>query len=138
MNNQAAFVSLSEWFSSQEKPRAPINALADFVAYLCQRGYTSLETAFSELFQAFLSQSISQIDVLGDKAADVYRRTPTVYVTCLRKEQSLIFLDIELVDVLAEDVERSHGLELDVFGENKAVACEMREELIELAMKFLA
>jgi len=131
-------IDLSEWSTSQESDREPIDAFTEFGTYISQRGYESLEDSIAAVLQGFLGQNVHQRECLEAEAPTRVRRYPRpgVYVSCFRKNEALVFVDIEALTLDTKtDKFLTYTLEADIFGRNTAEATSLREEVVDLCMK---
>ena len=136
MKHNWVMIDLSEWFSSQESVREPIDALTEYVTFISQHGYDSLEASLSGLFEEFLGQKVDQRECLTAASSGKRLQRPRLYVSCLKKNDALIFVDVE---PLGQDMEtgkaESYTLEADIFCQKRDEMDSLSEQFIELCMK---
>ena len=131
-------IILSEWFTSNSE-RAPRSAVVEIIKFLSGRGYRSLEVELSSLLKDYISfpsdQSVFPNETDRTDSVVVRRghsEIASVYTSCLKKDDSLIFLDIE--DIGGPN-ETEFCLEADIISPHNASVQNIREQLLEDTMK---
>lgn len=140
MYHTRLLINLQEWFEDKEN-RKPRSVSVEFTRHLVSRGYISFELELSNLLQSFTSFEANQSvfpEVKGDN--DLARARiranlvpdSIVYVSCLKKDGTTIFIDLEPIE--AKDG-ITFSLEIDIFSENAATGKAIKEQLTDDVMK---
>lgn len=142
MFHNRLLINLQEWFEDKEE-RKPRLAIVEFIRYLVNRGYKSFELELSNLIQGFTSiqsdQSVlpeSKDDIASARARILANlmSDSEVYVSCLKKDNTVIFIDLEPI-MMKEKEKVTFSLEIDIIFDNVNAGREIKEQLADDVMK---
>jgi hypothetical protein len=141
MYHENTRIALGDWFK-QEPTREPREALVTITGSLVKRGCRSLELDLSGILREFTSFAVDQTTLstreLPGEAIDsvTYRRllrgAPSVYVTCLKADETFMFLDMEPVGPTSL---KPFDLEADIFSPSREAAAPAIQLLLEATVE---
>ena len=123
MKHELVELHLSEWFAGG-MGRSPKEAILEFIRFMTDRDYRSFELELSTLLSDFLGHTSDQSSITDDEDR------PSVFTSCLKKNNALVFVDVE-----SGSEEEEYVMELDIFAPDKASLISSKQELIEDVMK---
>src|SRR5215217_5283619 len=97
MKHERFFLSLQERFEEEPK-KDPTKAMSRVIHCLTDRGFRNFERELSGLLDGFIGCSFDQRQPRTGHKPSLRspREGPGVYVTCFKRDDSLIFADIEI------------------------------------------
>jgi hypothetical protein len=136
MKHERFFLSLEEWFEEEPK-KDPAEAMSRVIQCLTDRGFRNFEREFSGLLDGFLGCSFdqTQVETKPKTSGRTTREAPGVYVTCFKRDDSLIFADIERFSPVPERPPEPKFLEIDLFARDSAALAAIKETVIDEAMR---
>ena len=141
MFHNRLLINLQEWFEDK-KERKPRLVIVEFVRYLESRGYKSFELELSNLLLGFTSiqsdQSVfpgSTNDIESGLSRIQASLMPDneVYVTCMKKDNTLLFIDLEPITL--SKGKKTYSLEVDIISDSIISGKEIKEQLTDDVMK---
>lgn len=132
MKHERFFVDIQDWLQTGED-RKPLDAMDEILSYLGDLEWRSLSKEISNLLNSFLDQQ-------GEVTTIPQRRSPTalpsrnnrnIFVSCVTKEGTLAFIDMER----GKRSDEFFYLEFDVFAPDDGSLGSHRDLFIEATMK---
>jgi hypothetical protein len=129
-------LNITDWLIGNP-PKSPRNAIVEFVNFMVDRGYKSLEHEVSSMLNDFLGQPIDQshLPEASGQLDIVYagiRETPSIFTTCLKKDNITLFGDIQRSRGEKQEI---YYVEVDIFSSDSFSIQSNKETLVDDIMK---
>lgn len=133
-------INISDWVETHvnalkaDLSKVARSAVIDAINYFVERGYRSLEREFAELLGSFTSVLVDQSNLpdhnqIGSSVYRGIRDNPTVFTTCLKKDNTLLFIDIQPFP--SRDSENIVYFEVDIFSFDDGRIAAVKDEVFE-------
>jgi hypothetical protein len=134
MKHERFYLSLEEWFDEEPK-KTPVEAMSRALQCFTERGFLSFERELSALLDGYLGCSFDQMSVPTRTPKARSHADDEVYVTCLKLDSTMVFIDIDRFSVTPDRRPEPKFLEADIFADDEASLAHAKERVVDEAMR---